>query len=132
MKSLQEAERALGRKEQDLDNIAQALEQHNEEYKKLEMESHELEMERVMAKIKKNVDVLEIAALQKKYKKCEEISNKTGKLMFPAPVLKEKLSEIKDKNNELFSVVEQLKDKYAQYADLFTPLLDTHKINAQI
>ena len=35
------------------------------------MEAHELETERVLAKIKKNVDVLQIAALQKKYKKCE-------------------------------------------------------------
>ena len=50
-----------------------------------------METERVMAKIKKNVDVLQIAALQKKYKKCEEISNKTAKLMFQEPILRERL-----------------------------------------
>lgn len=52
--------------------------------------------------------------------------------MFQEPILRNKLEEMKNKNNELFSVVEQLMDKYAQYADLFSPLLETHKINSQI
>jgi hypothetical protein len=37
----------------------------------------------VLAKIKKNIDVLKIASLQKKYKKCDDIiNNKGAKLMY--------------------------------------------------
>jgi hypothetical protein len=60
----------LNKKETDLENIAQSLEQNNEMYKKLEMETHGLENERILAKVQKNIDVLRIAAFQKKYKKC--------------------------------------------------------------
>lgn len=42
MKSLQEAERALARKEADLENIAQALDQSNDQYKNLESDTHSL------------------------------------------------------------------------------------------
>lgn len=52
--------------------------------------------------------------------------------MFQEPILRERLQEIKTKNNELFTVVEQLMDKYGQYADLFAPLLETHKVSANI
>jgi hypothetical protein len=41
-----------------------------------------LDTERVLARIRKNIDILKIAALQKKYKKLDEISNKTAKLTF--------------------------------------------------
>jgi hypothetical protein len=46
--------------------------------------------------------------------------------------LKDKLQELKTKNNQLYEVIEQFMNKYAQYADLFAPLLETHKINAQV
>ncbi len=86
-----------------------------------------------MGKIKKNVDILKIASLQKKYKKCEEVLNNVRpKLMYQEVILKEKLQELKNKNNELFGVIEQFMEKYAQYADLFVPLLETHKINGKI
>lgn len=52
--------------------------------------------------------------------------------MYQEVILKEKLNELKEKNNQLFGVVEQFMEKYAQYADLFVPLLETHKINARI
>lgn len=87
----------------------------------------------MLAKIKKNIDILKIAALQKKYKKCEDVLNNVRpKLMYQEVILKEKLEELRSKNNELFGVVEQFMEKYAQYADLFAPLLETHKINAHI
>jgi hypothetical protein len=46
--------------------------------------------------------------------------------------LKDKLAELKEKNNDLYRVLEQFTDKYAQYADLFAPLLETYKLNSQI
>lgn len=52
----------------------------------------------MLAKIRKNTDVLKIAALQKRYKKLEEVSNKTAKLMYQEAILREKLEETKDKN----------------------------------
>ena len=42
----------------------------------------------MLGKIKKSVDVLKIASLQKKYKKCEEITNKTARLMYQEPILR--------------------------------------------
>ncbi len=32
----------------------------------------------------------------------------------------------------MYGVIEQFMEKYAQYADLFAPILDTHIVNAQI
>ena len=63
------------------------------------MDTHNLETERVLAKIKKSIDILKIASLQKKYKKCEEMSNRTAKLMYQEPILREKLEQMKVKNN---------------------------------
>ncbi len=57
-----------------------------------------------------------VSALQKKYKKMEEISNKTAKLMFSEPILREKLTDLKEKNRGLFEAVQQMAEKYAQYA----------------
>jgi hypothetical protein len=33
---------------------------------------------------------------------------------------------------ELYAVMEQFTEKYAQYADLFDPILKTHSISEQI
>jgi hypothetical protein len=43
----------------------------------------------------KNVGVLQVSALQKKYKKMEEIMNKTAKLMYSEPILRERLTDLK-------------------------------------
>ena len=75
--------------------------------------------------------MLKIAALQKKYKKLEEISNKTAKLMYHEPILRERLEDTKGKNNELYQAIEQLSDKYAQYSELLFPLLEINNINHQ-
>lgn len=49
----------------------------------MENETHSLETQRVLGKIKKNIDVLKIATLQKKYKKCEDVlNNKGAKLLY--------------------------------------------------
>ena len=82
MKSLQELERKLARKEEELDQIGHALEDRNNDFQQLEVDAQKLETETVLSKIKKSTDVLRIAALQKRYKKLDEISNKTAKLMF--------------------------------------------------
>lgn len=67
--------------------------------------------------------MLIVASLQKKYKKMEEIANKTAKLAYSEPILREKLNEVREKNRALFESVEQIADKYVQYAELLTPLL---------
>ncbi|CAM5999934.1 unnamed protein product [Sphagnum balticum] len=82
MKSLQDIEKMLSKKEGDLESINNALEQSADDLRRLENENHSLDTERVLARIRKNIDVLKIAALQKKYKKLEEITNKTAKLMY--------------------------------------------------
>ena len=82
-----------------------------------------LDNERVLGRIRKNIDTLSVAALQKKYKKMDEISSKTAKLMFSEPILREKLVDMKDKNHGLYEAVHQMSEKYVQYADLLTPLL---------
>lgn len=82
MKSLQEAEKKIALKEGELEQISQALDDQTEGLRALENQNHQLETEKVLAKIRKNADVLRIAALQKKYKKLEDISNKTAKLMY--------------------------------------------------
>lgn len=77
----------------------------------------------MLGRVKRNIDVLIVASLQKKYKKMEEIANKTAKLAYSEPILREKLNEVREKNRALFESVEQIADKYVQYAELLTPLL---------
>ena len=60
----------------------------------------------MLGRIKKNIDVLIVASLQKKYKKMEENSNKTAKLAYSEPILREKLNEVKDKNEALLQSIE--------------------------
>ena len=60
----------------------------------------------MLGRIKKNIDVLIVASLQKKYKKMEEISNKTAKLAYSEPILREKLNEVNDKNEALLQSIE--------------------------
>ncbi len=58
-------------------------------------------MNRVLAKVTKSVDVLSVSALQKKYRKMEEILNKNAKLAYSEPILRERLEDLKDKNKAL-------------------------------
>jgi len=86
----------------------------------------------VLGRIRRNIDVLVVASLQKKYKKMEEIANKTAKLMFSEPVLREKLVDVRDKNKGLFEAIEQLAEKYLQYSELLTPLLKSNEVTKNI
>jgi len=86
----------------------------------------------VLGRIRRNIDVLVVASLQKKYKKMEEIANKTAKLMFSEPVLREKLVDVRDKNKVLFEAIEQLAEKYLQYSELLTPLLKSNEVTKNI
>ena len=52
--------------------------------------------------------------------------------MYQEPILRGKLQEMREKNNDLYGVIENLMEKYTQYADLFAPLLETHKIDPKI
>lgn len=70
----------------------------------------------MLGRIRKNIDLLNVAALQKKYKKMEDISNKTAKLMFSEPILRERLDELKEKNRSLFDSIQQMSEKYVQYS----------------
>jgi len=62
----------------------------------------------------------------------EEIANKTAKLMFSEPVLREKLVDVRDKNKGLFEAIEQLAEKYLQYSELLTPLLKSNEVTKNI
>ena len=86
----------------------------------------------MLGRIRRNIDVLVVASLQKKYKKMEEIANKTAKLMFSEPVLREKLVDVRDKNKVLFEAIEQLAEKYLQYSELLTPLLKSNEVTKNI
>ena len=76
--------------------------------------------------------MLQVTALQKKYKKMDEIANKTAKLGFSEPILREKLVDMKDKNNGLFESIQQMCEKYVQYADLLSPLLETNNVTQNL
>ncbi len=102
MKSLQDTEKLLSKKEGELENIADSIEQNSGDLRQLENENLSLDTQRVLGRIKRGVDVLVVASLQKKYKKMEEIANKTAKLAFSEPILREKLNDIRDKNRTLF------------------------------
>ena len=58
-----------------------------------------------MSKIKKTTGVLKVAALQKRHKKYDEMMNKTAKLMYQEPILREKLADLKDKNDQIFQAI---------------------------
>lgn len=62
----------------------------------------------------------------------EEISNKTAKLMFSEPILREKLTDLKEKNRGLFEAVQQMAEKYAQYAEVLTPLLESDNVTRKL
>lgn len=102
MKSLQDTEKVLSRKENDLENIAQQIEDSLSDLRLLENENLNLDTERVLSRIRKSIGVLSVSALQKKYKKMEEISNKTAKLMFSEPILRERLGDLKERNRGLY------------------------------
>ena len=74
------------------------------------------------------MDVLTLASLQKKYKKMGEIENKVAKLSYSEPVLREKLAEMRDQNRGLYEAIEGMSEKYMQYAELLTPLLETNQV----
>ena len=82
-----------------------------------------------MSKLKRLTDVLKLAVLQKKYKKLDDIGNKTAKLMYQEQTLRDKLEQVKDKNEGLFRAIDQLKDKYPQYGGLLEPILEIHNLN---
>lgn len=48
--------------------------------------------------------------------------------MYSEPILREKLVEMKDKNHQLLGAVEQIAEKYEQYAELLMPLLEAAKV----
>jgi uncharacterized phosphosugar-binding protein len=78
------------------------------------------------------MDVLCVASLQKKYKKMEEIANRTAKLAYSEPILREKLNEVRERNQVLFESIEQMAEKYVQYAELLTPLLSTNLVTKNL
>ena len=102
MKSLQDTEKMLSRKEGELDAIAQNIEDSTTDLKRLENENLSLDTERVLGRLKHKMDVLTLASLQKKYKKMGEIENKVAKLSYSEPVLREKLAELRDQNRALY------------------------------
>lgn len=116
MKSLADTEKMLSKKEGELENIAENIEDSSQDLRRLENDNLSLDTERVLGRLRKNMDVLAVAALQKKYKKMEEIANKTARLAFSEPVLREKLNEVRERNQALFESIEQMTEKYVQYS----------------
>jgi hypothetical protein len=77
--------------------------------------------------------VLKISSTQKKYKICNDAFNGTNpKLPYHETILKEKLSELRNTNNDLYKVIDHFIGKYPQYTDLFEPILTTHTLNSQL
>ena len=70
-RSLHETERLLARKENDLENVAAQIDDSLGDLRQLENENQSLDTERVLGRIRKNIDFLGVTALQKKYKKME-------------------------------------------------------------
>ena len=132
MKSLADTEKLLSKKEGELERIAEDIEDGGHELRRLENESLALDTERVLGRLRKNMDVLAVAALQKKYRKMEEIGNKSARLAFSEPVLREKLGEVRERNQALLESVEQLAEKYVQYSELLTPLLATNLVTKNL
>ena len=62
----------------------------------------------------------------------EEIANKTAKISYSEPILREKLNDIRDKNRNLFESIEQLAEKYVQYTELLTPLLEANLVTKNL
>ena len=93
MKSLHDTEKMLQRKEGELDAIAQNIEDSGNDLKRLENENLSLDTERVLGRMRHKMDVLTLAALQKKYKKMGEIESRTAKLAYSEPILREKLAQ---------------------------------------
>ena len=132
MKSLQDTEKLLSKKEGDLENIAESIEQNSADLRMLENDNLSLDTQRVLGRMRRGVDVLVVASLQKKYKKMEEIANKNAKLAYSEPILREKLNDIRDRNRALFESIEQLAEKYVKYSELLTPLLDANLVTKNL
>ena len=61
-----------------------------------------------------------------------EIENKVAKLSYSEPVLREKLAEMRDQNRGLYEAIEGMSEKYMQYAELLTPLLETNQVTRNL
>jgi hypothetical protein len=42
------------------------------------------------------------------------------------------LADLKDRNRGLYEAVEQMSEKYVQYSELLTPLLETHQVTKNL
>ena len=73
-----------------------------------------------------------MSALQKKYRKMDEIANKTAKLSFSEPILREKLDNLKEQNRSLLESIQQMGEKYVQYTDVLTPLLEVNVVTRNL
>lgn len=75
---------------------------------------------------------MQVSALQKKYRKMDEIANKTAKLSFSEPILREKLDNLKEQNRSLLESIQQMGEKYVQYTDVLTPLLEVNVVTRNL
>jgi hypothetical protein len=112
--------------------MAQQIEESIADLRDLENENLNLDTERVLGKMRKNIEALQVSALQKKYRKMDEISNKTAKLSYSEPILREKLEHLREQNRGLLESIQQMGEKYVQYADVLTPLLEVNSVTRNL
>lgn len=62
----------------------------------------------------------------------DEIANKTAKLSFSEPILREKLDNLKEQNRSLLESIQQMGEKYVQYTDVLTPLLEVNVVTRNL
>ena len=82
VKNIQDVDRNINGKQQELEKVNALIEEGNNEYGDLERQSHDLQNKVVMAKTQKLLSVLKVTTLQGKYKKNEQVVNGQAKLMF--------------------------------------------------
>ena len=76
------------------------------------MQNHNLDMDFVFSKSKVEMDKLEVFVSQKTYNTISEIINKQRRLEFQEPVLRQKLSELKEKNNVICECIDEVAEKF--------------------
>ena len=75
-------------------------------------------MDFVFSKSKVEMDKLEVFVSQKTYNTISEIINKQRRLEFQEPVLRQKLSELKEKNNIICECIDEVAEKFPEYRNI--------------
>lgn len=129
VKNIQDIDRNINTKQQELEKVNALIDEGNQEYGDLERQTHDLQNKVVMAKTQKLLSVLKVTTLQGKYKKNEQVVNGTAKLMFQEPALRAKVAELTEKNNAIYQATEEVATRLPQYREVLDLVLEISQIN---